>query len=116
MWEVITTKAFDEWFLEQEVSLREDVLVSMGILEIYSPQLGRPYVDTLQATSFPNMKELRIQHCGDPIRAFFAFDPVRRAIILCAADKTGLNEKRFYRDMIRFAESEYRNHLDTLEN
>ncbi len=115
MWEVITTNVFEEWYLAQDESLREDVLVSIGILEIYGPQLGRPHVDTLKASSFPNLKELRIQHSGDPVRAFFAFDPVRRAIILCAGDKTGSNEKKFYRDMIRLAESEYRNHLDKLE-
>lgn len=27
---------------------------------------------------YPNMKELRIQHSGEPIRAFFAFDPSKR--------------------------------------
>ncbi|EJN4353477.1 type II toxin-antitoxin system RelE/ParE family toxin, partial [Escherichia coli] len=47
--------------------------------------------------------------------AFFAFDPTRRAIILCAGDKTGTNEKRFYKDMIRLADSEYRKHLAKLE-
>ncbi|HEL4900165.1 TPA: type II toxin-antitoxin system RelE/ParE family toxin, partial [Escherichia coli] len=43
--------------------------------------------------------------------AFFAFDPARRGIVLCAGDKTGLNEKKFYRDMIKLADSEYRKHL-----
>ena len=40
------------------------------------------------------MKELRIQYAGRPIRAFFAFDPVRQAIVLCAGDKS--NDKAFY--------------------
>ncbi|EMC6097022.1 type II toxin-antitoxin system RelE/ParE family toxin, partial [Salmonella enterica] len=39
----------------------------------------------------------------------------RRAIVLCAGDKTGLNEKRFYKDMIKLADSEYRKHLAKLE-
>ncbi|WBM72897.1 type II toxin-antitoxin system RelE/ParE family toxin [Buttiauxella sp. WJP83] len=115
MWEVITTDVFDRWFLAQANALREDVLAVMGILEEMGPQLGRPYVDTLNGSAFPNMKELRIQHAGVPVRAFFAFDPVRRAIVLCAGDKTGLNEKQFYRDMIRLAESEYCKHLAHLE-
>lgn len=115
MWEVITTDVFDEWFLAQNLELREDVLTSVGILEQIGPQLGRPHVDTLNGCSFPNMKELRVQHGGDPVRAFFAFDPIRRAIILCAGDKTGKNEKKFYRNMIRLAESEYRKHLAELE-
>lgn len=83
----------------------------MGVLEKFGPKLGRPYVDTLNGSDFQNMKELRIQHAGNPIRAFFAFDPARRGIILCAGDKTGINEKRFYKNMIKLADSEYRKHL-----
>ncbi|WP_363325516.1 type II toxin-antitoxin system RelE/ParE family toxin, partial [Turicimonas muris] len=45
------------------------------------------------------MKELRIQEKGCPIRAFFAFDPERKAIILCAGDKS--NDKTFYLRLIR---------------
>jgi hypothetical protein len=41
------------------------------------------------------MKELRVQHRGISDQAFFVFDPSRRGIVLCAGDKTGLNEKRF---------------------
>ncbi|MDC9605856.1 type II toxin-antitoxin system RelE/ParE family toxin [Xenorhabdus griffiniae] len=115
MWEVITTECFDEWFLAQDDELRESIYEAMGILEKFGPNLGRPYVDTLYGSDFPNMKELRIQHAGDPIRAFFAFDPKRCAIVLCAGNKTGTNEKRFYKDMIRKADFEYRRHLDNLE-
>ncbi|MGO0758598.1 type II toxin-antitoxin system RelE/ParE family toxin, partial [Citrobacter freundii] len=35
---------------------------------------------------------------------------------LCAGDKTGLNEKKFYKEMIRLADAEYRNHLISKEN
>lgn len=58
------------------------------------------------------MKELWIQEKGCPIRAFFAFDPERKAIILCAGDKS--NDKTFYLRLIRIAEEEYREHLSTL--
>ncbi|PHM35670.1 type II toxin-antitoxin system RelE/ParE family toxin [Xenorhabdus innexi] len=115
MWDVITTEYFDAWFLAQDDELRESVYEAMGVLERFGPNLGRPYVDTLYGSDFPNMKELRVQHAGDPIRAFFAFDPKRRAIVLCAGNKTGVNEKRFYNDMIRQADSEYRRHLNNLE-
>ena len=40
------------------------------------------------------MKELRVQHRGRPLRAFFAFDPLRLAIVLCIYDKGG--KKRFF--------------------
>ncbi|QGY33081.1 type II toxin-antitoxin system RelE/ParE family toxin [Pantoea cypripedii] len=115
MWDVNTTDSFTEWLLSQDEPLRESVYEAMGLLEKFGPSLGRPYVDTLNGSDFPNMKELRIQHAGDPIRAFFAFDPARSAIVLCAGDKTGVNEKRFYKKMIALADEEYRQHLANLE-
>ncbi len=57
------------------------------------------------------MKELRVQHHGLPIRTFFAFDPLRKAIVLCAGDKDGMNEKRFYKEMITLADREFSQHL-----
>lgn len=111
MWDVETTDTFDEWFFDQPISLKEDVLAAMHILAEYGPQLGRPYVDTVKDSTYPNMKELRIQHAGDPIRAFFAFDPNRKAIVLCAGDKTGCVEKRFYKEMIKIADNEFSKHL-----
>ncbi|WP_202300746.1 type II toxin-antitoxin system RelE/ParE family toxin [Dryocola clanedunensis] len=115
MWEVNTTDVFDRWFLAQDESLRESVLAAMRVLKTLGPHLGRPYVDTLKGVAYPNMKELRVQHSGAPVRAFFAFDPVRQAIILCAGDKTGVNEKRFYQAMINLAEKEYRHHIASME-
>lgn len=70
MWNVETTDRFDEWFFEQTTALKEDVLAAMHILSEFGPQLGRPFVDTVKASAFGNMKELRIQHRGNPIRAF----------------------------------------------
>ncbi|ECC9153858.1 type II toxin-antitoxin system RelE/ParE family toxin [Salmonella enterica subsp. salamae] len=112
MWDVETTDVFDKWFAAQADVLKEDLLAAMIILSEQGPQLGRPYADTVNGSSFSNMKELRIQHHGNPIRAFFAFDPSRHGIVLCAGDKTVLNEKRFYRDMIKLADAEYRKHLN----
>lgn len=112
MWEVETTDVFDCWFEEQTEALREDMLAAMVILSEYGPQLSRPFADTVNGSAFSNMKELRVQHQGNPIRAFFAFDPSRHAIVLCAGDKTGLNERRFYKEMIKLADAEYRKHLN----
>jgi len=60
------------------------------------------------------MKELRVQNRGDPLRVFFAFDPYRTGIMLCAGSKVG-NEKRFYAEMIPLAEREYANWLSELK-
>ncbi|OLV71818.1 addiction module toxin RelE, partial [Acinetobacter baumannii] len=45
------------------------------------------------------------------IRGFFAFDPERKAIVLCAGDKKGLNEKAFYKEMIKIADEQYEQYL-----
>ena len=51
---------------------------------------GRPYVDTVKGSAFPNMKELRTAHDKHlALRAFFAFDPKRSAILLIGGDKHG---------------------------
>ncbi len=78
--------------------------------------LSQEGTDTVDDSDFPNMKELRVQHQGNPIRAFFAFDPARRGIVLCAGDKTGVKEKRFYKEMIKLADAEFRKHLKRGEN
>jgi hypothetical protein len=60
------------------------------------------------------MKELSIQSRGDPIRAFFAFDPARTGIVLCAGNKVG-NEKCFYDEMLPVADREFTNRLNTFK-
>lgn len=115
MWNVITTERFDALFNKQTESLQDEVLAILKILSEYGPHLGRPYVDTVKGSIFLNLKELRIQFAGHPVRAFFAFDPARQAIVLCAGDKTGKNQKRFYLDMIKLAETELSHHLKKKE-
>ncbi|MDP9565983.1 UNVERIFIED_ORG: hypothetical protein J2806_001635 [Kosakonia oryzae] len=115
MWNVITTERFDAWFNKQTEPLQDEVLAILKILSEYGPHLGRPYVDTVKGSTFLNLKELRIQFAGHPVRAFFAFDPTRQAIVLCAGDKTGKNQKRFYQDMIKLAETELSHHLKKKE-
>jgi hypothetical protein len=46
------------------------------------------------------MKELRFDANDGVWRIAFAFDPKRRAILLVAGDKSGISEKRFYRELI----------------
>ena len=114
MWTVITTDFFDEWFDAQSDDTQEKVLAGLVALQTGGPTTGRPLVDTVNASKYNNMKELRVQHRGDPIRAFFAFDPLRQAIVLCAGNKGG-NEKRFYKQMIPIADFEFAQHLEELE-
>lgn len=89
------------------------IAASLLNLQQYGPSLPRPYADTVKDSRYPNMKELRGQHAGHPVRAFYAFDPERRAIMLCAGDKTG--EKQFYDRMISLADEVFSQHLDEMK-
>ncbi len=114
MWDVITTDRFDEWFDSMDDNDRANIIAGMLLLEAKGSALSRPYADTVEGSKFSNMKELRIQSKGKPLRAFFAFDPKRKAVLLCAGNKSG-NEKRFYKRMIPLADKEYQNHLESME-
>ncbi|KLU15502.1 MULTISPECIES: type II toxin-antitoxin system RelE/ParE family toxin [Xenorhabdus] len=114
MWTIETTDTFDEWFNVLDDTDRTNVLASMMVLRERGPMLPRPYADAVRGSFYSNMKELRVQSKGDPIRAFFAFDPKRKGILLCAGNKNG-NEKRFYEIMIPIADREFTAHLEKLK-
>ena len=66
-------------------------------------------------SSFPNMKELRFNAADGVWRVAFAFDPKRQAILLVAGDKSGVNQQRFYKGLIRKADSRFTDHLKRLK-
>lgn len=113
-WTVLFTECFKTWLVQQDRATMNTVLGALSRLQLLGPRLARPYADTLNGSEYPNMKELRIQHQGKPLRAFFAFDPLRQAIVLCAGDKS--NNKRFYQQMIKLADAEFTAYLQDLEN
>ena len=90
------------------------MLAHVVVLESFGPQLGRPRVDTLHGSRHANMKELRFDTADGVWRFAFAFDAARRAIVLCGGDKTGGSQRRFYRQLIKKADSRYASHLGTL--
>jgi len=61
------------------------------------------------------MKELRFEADNGTWRVAYAFDPIRRAILLVAGDKSGISQKRFYRSLIRKADERFAEHLEELE-
>jgi hypothetical protein len=111
MWVIETTDTFDKWYNSLGDTDRASVLASLLVLRERGPMLSRPYADTVKSSCHSNMKELRIQSRGKPIRAFYAFDSDRRGILLCAGNKTR-NEKRFYEVMIPIADREFTAHLE----
>ncbi|MGY6028087.1 Addiction module toxin RelE [Phytobacter sp. AG2a] len=114
-WKIVTRNLFDTWFGEQAEEVQEEFLAYLIILAEHGPTLGRPQVDQIKASNYKNLKELRVQVAGHPFRAFFAFDPERKAIILCAGDKKGEDDKLFYKRMIKIADAEFKSHLKSPE-
>jgi hypothetical protein len=104
----------DDFVLEVrllEVGLQDELFAFASLLSRYGPHLGRPQVDTLKASAFPNMKELRFNWMGGVWRVAFAFDPQRQAILLVVGDKRGVDQARFYKRLIRTADARYASYL-----
>ncbi len=78
-------------------------------------QLRRPHADTLKGSRHSNMKELRFKVNNGVWRVAYAFDPQRQAIILVAGDKTGVSQKRFYKQLITKADQRFNDHLRQLK-
>ena len=113
MWEVEFTDQFGEWWDALDEDQQESLAVGVELLRQLGPHLGRPYVDAVQGSRHSNMKELRTQHQGRPLRTLFAFDPRRCAILLVGGDKTG--DDRFYDRMVPLADRLYDEHLEALK-
>lgn len=113
MWEVEYTDEFERWWNSLDKHEQGSIALSVRMLTLAGPHLMRPYADTVNGSRFPNMKELRTQHKGRPLRTLFAFNPERYAILLIGGDKTGDN--RFYEKMIPEADRLYAEHLDELK-
>jgi DNA-binding XRE family transcriptional regulator len=102
-----------EFFALQE-DVRTEILALTRLLQQFGPQLGRPRVDTLNGSRHANMKELRAGAADGEWRVAFAFDTNRKAILLVAGDKSGIGEKRFYRELIRRTDDRFDAHLARL--
>ncbi len=86
-WEVAFTAEAERWFLGLRPEDANRVAASFDELERRGPALGRPFVDSIKGSRHRNMKELR--SVGGQLRALFAFDPNRHAIVLLGGDKAG---------------------------
>lgn len=112
-WRVLAHPEFEKWLLSLERHTRNELLAHIALLEEFGPALGRPRVDTVEGSQYPNMKELRVQFKGDPWRVLFAFDPARSAILLVGGNKGG--DRRWYKKNLPIADARYSEHLDQME-
>ena len=112
-YDVETTDEFNEWYGSLEEAVIKAVNVTIDMLVEIGWRLSRPHADTLYGARHKNLKELRVNAQGRPIRIFFAFDPRQTAIVLIGGDKTG--DLRFYERMIPIADDLYDTHLEEIE-
>ena len=110
---------FHEKFRSEVADLPPDVRIELAahliLLREKGFRLGRPEVDTLDGSKHANMKELRIKVLKVQWRFAFAFDPKRKAVVLCGSAKSGVSQKLFYKRLIDLADQRYDDHLTGLE-
>ena len=111
MFTVLTTSVFSDWLGQQSSEVMAEVAAVIMLLREYGHRLSRPHADTLKGSQYANMKELRVKTAQAEVRIAFAFDPQRQAVILVAGDKRGVNEKRFYRQLIARADALFAQYL-----
>src|SRR5580658_10414258 len=114
-WTVKLYTKFEEEFDQLNAEVQDELLSHALLLEKFGPQLGRPWVDTLKGSKYSNMKEMRFKSANGIWRVAFAYDPKRQAILLIAGDKSGVSEKRFYKELIRKADERFSDYLSTLK-
>ncbi len=98
--------SFEEWFLGLDESDRARIDDRVDLLEQLGLSLGRPVVDTIQASRHNNMKELR----AGSLRVLFIFDPISTAVLLLGGDKRD-RWRAWYESAISTADDLYDDYL-----
>jgi hypothetical protein len=115
MWKVKADPAFKREMEEYTDDVLIEITALTRLLSAFGPNLKRPHCDTLKGSKYRNMKELRFSIPSGTWRLAYAFDVERSAILLVGGSKSGKNEKRFYRDLIRIADERFKEHLTVLD-
>ncbi|MGH9109197.1 MAG: type II toxin-antitoxin system RelE/ParE family toxin [Acidimicrobiales bacterium] len=113
-WEVLVTEDFERWWRALPDEHQDALTARIAMLRDHGPALGRPTVDTIQASRLANLKEIRASVGRAHLRVLFVFDPARRAVLLVAGNKTG-QWQSWYRRSIPEAERLYAEHVETMK-
>lgn len=112
-WHVEGTDEFAEWFTGLARDEQVDVGRIVDLLVEHGPSLPFPYSSGIALSRHRHMRELRIQHAGEPYRVLYAFDPRRTAILLLGGNKAGRD--RWYEEHVPKADALYDQHVLDLE-
>ena len=108
-YEVEYTDNFESWWTGLSEAEQESIAASVGLLAQQGPMLRFPHSSGVVGSRHGHMRELRVQHAGQPYRVFYAFDPRRVAVLLIGGCKVG--DDRFYETMIPQADRIYDEHV-----
>ena len=100
-WTIVYTTEFQSWCGTLNSHHTRLIERKLELLGIYGPALGRPHVDHIKGSKYPNLKELRVTGAS-AIRIFFCFDAQRQAVLLIGGHKS--SNKDWYKRMIQQAE------------
>jgi len=113
-WDVQFHQGFATWADSLEQRDSEALLAALRVLRDEGPALGRPLVDSVGGSRHSNMKELRPGSTGrTEIRALFAFDKKRQAILLVGGDKSD-DWRGWYDNNIPIADDRFEDHQGKL--
>jgi hypothetical protein len=110
-WKIDLTPDAQQWLMRLGPKQAGQVAAALDRLARDGPSVRRPHVGFIQGSRHRNMKELR--SVGGNLRALFAFDPRRHAIVLLGGDKTN-DWDGWYARNIPEAEKLYDRHLRSL--
>jgi hypothetical protein len=79
----------------------------------FGPALGFPHTSKVGSSRYSQMRELRTQSAGRPLRTLYAFNPLRSAILLIGGEKTG--DDRWYEKFVPIADRLFERHLLEIE-
>ena len=111
-WEIEYTDEFGNWWYRLSDREQDDIVAVVNLLAEKGSLLPFPYSSGIVGSKHSQMRELRVQSGGKPIRIFYAFDPRRTAILLIGGDKTG--DDRFYEKYIPLADRLYDIYLEEI--
>jgi len=111
-WEVEFTAEFELWWNTLTESEQDSIDRTVYVLKQLGPLLPDRYSKPIVTSRHSHMRELRVQHAGEPIRILYAFDPRRVALLLLGGNKTG--DDRWYDTFVPKADALYDQHLKDL--
>ncbi len=104
-YKVEKTDEFEQWWSKLDGKAIVRINAYVKLLEEKGPNLPFPYSSAVESSCHPHMRELRVQHKGEPYRILYAFDPRRVAVLLLGGNKKG--NDRWYEENVPKADQLY---------